>query len=178
MAIIDHLHVADLFHRGATATTTKEKGDALEKAICYVFSRVPGMLIKKTNRRNAFDTEEIDIAFFNDREPTGLPFVPWIVLVECKNWQLPVGSESISWFDRKISDRGLEFGILVAANGITGEPGKLTDAHFIIAGALSKGRRIIVITRDEILKLRDSADLVLMIKEKLCELVVAGTITS
>lgn len=63
MAIIDHLHVADLFHRGATATTTKEKWDALEKAICYVFSRVPGMLIKKTNRRNAFDTEEIDIAF-------------------------------------------------------------------------------------------------------------------
>lgn len=176
MATIDHLHVADLFHRGATATTTKEKGDALEQLICYVFSTVPGILIKKTNRRNAFDTEEIDIAFFNEREPGGLPFVPWIILVECKNWQSPVGSESISWFDRKISDRGMEFGILVAANGITGDASKLTDAHFIIAGALSKGRRIIVITRDELLRLRDSAELVHMIKEKLCELAVAGTI--
>lgn len=102
--------------------------------------------------------------------------MPWIILVECKNWEAPVGSEHVSWFDTKIRNRGLEFGILVAANGITGDPSRLTDAHSIIARALQEGRRMLVITRDELLRLRDSSELVLVIKEKLCELAVSGTI--
>lgn len=39
MATIDHTHVAALLHRGATAATTKEKGDALERLICYILAR-------------------------------------------------------------------------------------------------------------------------------------------
>lgn len=176
MTAIDQTRVAALFHSGATASTTKAKGDALEELICYVFGTVPGISVTRRNQRNAFDTEEIDVAFFNEQIPTGLPFLPWIILVECKNWQSPVGSEHVSWFDTKIRNRGVEFGILIAANGITGDPALLTDAHLTIARALQERRRMIVITQDELVRLTDSSQLVHIIKEKLCELAVRGTI--
>lgn len=174
MTTIDPSQVAAFFARGDAASTTKEKGDALEELICYVFSTVPGISITRRNQRNVFDTEEIDVAFFNEQVPNGLPFLPWIFLVECKNWSKPVGSEHINWFDTKMRNRGVGFGILVAANGITGNPAMLTDGHLTVARALQDGRKLIVITRDELLRFTDSSQLVHMIKEKLCDLVVSG----
>ena len=73
-------------------------------------------------------------------------------------------------------NRGVEFGILIAANGITGNPALLTDAHSIIATALKERRRLIVITMEEVKSLVDSSQLVHLIKEKLCDLAVRGTI--
>src|SRR5262245_17113703 len=176
MDAVDQTYITMLLSRGAAAQTTKEKGDILEEIICYVFQRIPGITVTRRNERNAFDTEEIDIAFFNEQEPGGLPFLPWIILVECKNWSNPVGSEHVSWFDTKMRNRGVEFGILIAANGITGNPAFLTDAHSIIATALKERRRLIVITIEEIRSLIDSSHLVHLIKEKLCDLAVRGTI--
>jgi hypothetical protein len=146
MGTIDQRHIEMLLSRGASAQTTKEKGDMLEDLICYLFERIPGIAVSKRNKRNVFDTEEIDVAFFNDRVPGGLPFLPWIILVECKNWSSPVGSDHVSWFYTKICSRGAEFGILFATNGITGNPALLTDAHSIIATALRERRHLIVIT--------------------------------
>jgi hypothetical protein len=48
-------------------------------------------------------------------------FPPWI-LVECKNWSTKVDSMNINWFDHKLQSRGLSLGILIAAQGITGDP--------------------------------------------------------
>jgi hypothetical protein len=176
MNVINQAHIAMLLRRGAAARTTKEKGDALEELICYLFQTIPGITVTRRNERNAFDTEEIDVAFFNEQTPCGLPFLPWIILVECKNWLSPVGSEHVSWFDTKMRNRGVEFGILFAANGITGNPALLTDAHSTIANALRERRRLIVITVDEVKCLVDSSQLVHLMKEKLCDLAVRGTI--
>ena len=176
MGTIDQTYIEMLLSRGAAAQTTKEKGDVLEELICYLFERIPGITITRRNKRNAFNTEEIDIAFFNEQARGGLPFLPWIILVECKNWSSPVGSEHVSWFDTKMRNRGVGFGILFAANGITGNPILLTDAHSIIATALRERRQLIVITLEEIKSLTDSSQLVHLIKEKLCDLAVRGTI--
>lgn len=73
-------------------------------------------------------------------------------------------------------NRGAEFGILVAVYGVTGDPLKLTAAHNTIATSLREGRRLIIITSDEIKLLRDSSTLILLIKEKICELIVSGTV--
>jgi hypothetical protein len=153
------------------ATTYHHKGKALEDLICFLFETVPGITTRR-NKKNVFETEEIDVFLWNEFFPDGLPspaFKPYI-LVECKNWSAKVGSNDVSWFDTKLENRGLSMGILIATQGITGDPQRLTDAHFIIAKVLSKQRRILVITREDIENLTCASDLVRLLKEKLSDL--------
>jgi hypothetical protein len=152
------------------------KGKALEDMVCYLFSQVPGVAITRRNILNAFDTEEIDVALWNDGHVTGFYFLQNLILVECKNWSKPVGSEEVNWFDTKLRSRGLDFGILVATNGITGIAADKNRAHEIISRALGERRRLLVLTTNELLATPDTDALVLLIKEKLCDLAVMGTI--
>lgn len=161
---------------GEQAKTTVEKGRALEDLVCYLFEQVPGVNIGKRNTLNTFKSEEIDVAFWNRMDVNGFYFLPNIILVECKNWSQPVGSEEVNWFDSKLKRRGQTFGILIAANGITGNSQKIEAAHEIIRVALSEGRQLIVITKTEIENLQFTEELVQLIQEKLCELVVSGTL--
>jgi Restriction endonuclease len=148
----------------------------LEDLICDLFERVPGITLTKRNALNVFSSEEVDVAFWNRQDADGFYFLPHIILVECKNWSRPVGSEEVNWFDSKIGRRGQPFGILVAANGITGEANEVSAAHEIVRAALAGGRRLVVITRSEIEGLRTTDQLVRLVQEKLCELVVSGTL--
>ncbi|MBU7440913.1 restriction endonuclease [Paraburkholderia fungorum] len=176
MAAIDQPTVQAFFEAGDNGTTTAAKGRALEDLICYLFSQVPGVSITRRNEMNAFETEEIDVALWNDAHNDGFFFLPNIILIECKNWSAAVGSIEVNWFDSKLRNRGLDFGILVAANGVTGNPEQVSAAHYTIAAALKEGRRLIVFTKEEILAFSEAAELVLSVKEKLCDLAVKGTI--
>lgn len=158
------------------ASTPREKGKVLEDFICYVFEKIPGITVSRRNQLNAFLTEEIDIAFWNEQKPNGFHFLHNIILVECKNWSNSVGTSEVSYFIQKVQNRGLPYGILIAANGITGSSVEVNRAHQEISLALSKGLSIIVITLDEIMRLETTNDLIQIFKEKLCELVVSGTI--
>ncbi len=153
------------------ATTHYHKGKTLEDLICFLFEAIPGITAKR-NKKSIFETEEIDIFLWNNFSPGGLPspaFPSWI-LIECKNWSQKVSSSEVSWFDTKLRDRGLQLGILIATQGITGDPQRLTDAHFIVAKALSEQRKIIVITRDDIECLASGSDLVGLLIDKLSNL--------
>ncbi len=176
MAAIDQATIAAHLAAAADGETNAERGRAYEDLICYVFSQVPGVAITRRNEMNAFDTEEIDVAVWNDGHADGLFFLSNIILIECKNWSSAVGSAEVNWFDTKLRNRGLDFGVLVATNGITGNGSDLTNAHHIIATALRERRRLVVIRGEELTGLTDSADLVKLIKEKLCDLAVKGTI--
>ncbi|MFC6039556.1 restriction endonuclease [Paenisporosarcina macmurdoensis] len=151
-----------------------EKGKIFEDLSCYIFEKVPGISITMRNAMNTFDTEEIDVALWNNRIRKGLHFLPYIILVECKNWSSAVSSIEVNWFASKLEDRGLDFGILIAANGITGNNDEINRAHFIVARHLAAGRRIIIIKRTEIEQLQNTDQFVLLIQTKLCELAVAG----
>jgi hypothetical protein len=159
-----------------SAPNMSEQGHALENLVCYLFERLPGISVTRRNRSNAFATEEIDVAFWNEKHRLGLYFLPEIILVECKNWSSPVTSMEVSWFKEKIISRGLTFGILVATRGITGDPSQHTAAHSIVAGALRDQRRLVIITGEELARISDTRDLITLLKEKLCELAVSGTI--
>ena len=113
-------------NNGDKATTNIAKGQALENLICYIIEKVPGILVTKRNELNAFNTEEIDIAYWNDKHPDGFYFLPHVFLAECKNWSNPVGSQEVSYFTSRLSNRGLDYGILIATNGITGNPQELS----------------------------------------------------
>ena len=55
--------------KGRNGVTTADQGRALEDLICYVFAQVPGVSITRRNKMNAFHTEEIDVALWNDGSP-------------------------------------------------------------------------------------------------------------
>ena len=176
MPVIDRAIVQAHLDQGRNRQTTAQQGRALEDLICYVLGCVPGIAITHRNEMNVFQTEEIDVAVWNDALGDGLFFLPNIVLVECKNWSARVGSAELSWFDAKLRTRGLTFGILVTTLGITGQAADLTAAHAVIAAALRDGRRLIVISTDELLAVGSAEALVHLIKLKLCDLAVKGTI--
>lgn len=176
MAEIEQDIVQAFLDAGAAAATRAEQGRALEDLICYVFGLVPGIAITKWNEMNAFNTEEIDVALWNDGHPEGLFFLPNIILVEAKNWSQAVGSGEVNWFDSKLRNRGLDFGVLIATNGITGDAQDLTAAHTVVAAALREGRKLVVLRTNEVSALADTEQLVHLIKEKLCELAVRGAI--
>jgi len=161
--------------RISTAVGANNKGRALEDFICFLFPLVPGVEIAERNALNAFDTEELDVALWNARHPRGLYFLPHLLLVECKNWSHPCGSQEVAYFVNRLRQRGCDHGILVATIGITGIPEDLTRAHFEVATALTAGIRILVTTLADIEGLTTSDDLVTLFKKKLCQLVVSGT---
>ncbi|SCX31674.1 restriction endonuclease [Agrobacterium rosae] len=175
VAINSHV-VQGFFDAGKNAATTTDQGRALEDLVAYLFGLVPGVSITRRNVMNVFDTEEIDVAFWNEKNPSGLPFLPDIILVECKNWSSRVGSGEVNWFDTKLRNRGMEFGILVATRGITGHAADLNAAHKIVSDALKEKRRLIVISAPEILAMSDTDQMITLIKQKLCDLAVMGAL--
>ena len=177
MAVLSKRKIERLLETGHNGNNTSTQGRALEDLVCYLFNRVPGISVTHRNKLNTFRTEEIDVAFWNEKLTRAFDFLPNVLLVEAKNWSHPVGSNEVAWFDRKLQDRGLDVGILVALRGITGNAEGHTAAHQIIAGSLREFRRILLVTGDDITGLRDTKQLVVLLKTRLCELAVTGTVS-
>jgi hypothetical protein len=161
--------------RVSNAVGSNDKGRALEDFICFLFPLVPGVEIAQRNVLNAFATEEVDVALWNDRHPDGFYFLPHILLVEAKNWSHPCGSQEVSYFVNRLRQRGCDYGILFAANGVTGAPADLTGAHFEIATALAAGIRVLVVTPADVEQATSTNQIVNLMKQRLCQLVVSGT---
>jgi hypothetical protein len=155
--------------------TVNEKGKALEDFICFLFPQIPGVEIAQRNALNAFHTEEVDVALWNARHDRGLYFLPHLLLLEAKNWSNPCGSQEVAYFVQRLRHRGCDHGILLAKGGITGVAEDLTQAHFEIATALGNGIRVLVLAPVEVLGLANTDELVSLLKQKLCQLVVSGT---
>ena len=176
MPIYSRKKILQLLEAADAATTTDEKGKQFEVLIEYVFAKIPGLSLPQRDLLNRFESEEIDVAFFNDQHAKGLKFFDANLLIECKNWSGTVGSKEVGTFISKVRNRGLDFGILVAANGITGSAEDGRQAHHQVALALKDRIQIIVITRAEIEGLRTTDELVTMIKTKVCQLIASGTV--
>lgn len=166
--------IKEMFDTGENAQSKQEKGKILEDLACYLFELIPGIAIVKRNAMNQYDTEEVDVSVWNDKSQDGLHFLNNLFLVECKNWSKSVTSIEVNWFATKVEDRGLDFGILLATNGITKEENEIKRAQSILTGYLRKHIQIIVLTKEDILDLCSTNDMILLIKDKICELVVNG----
>lgn len=167
--------IKKFIREGDEAQTSAAKGAAWESLVALLVELIPGIKVTHRNVLNVTQSEEIDIAVWNEGAPRGLKGLPLIIFIEVKNWSAPVDAQHIMVFNQKLLGRGLSFGILVAAGGITGDPVALTAAHAIPEHALQQGRQIVVITRHEIEALKSAEDLVVLIKKKVCALVASGT---
>jgi hypothetical protein len=142
---------------------------------CHLLIGIPGVKITARNEKNTFATEEIDVACKNENDPAGLGAVADFFIVECKGWTDAVGSEQVSWFLTKVRHRGVRFGILIAANGITGEPEHLSRANFLVGVEMAMfGIKMVIVTREEIEKLASGEDLAKLIIQKVCTLHASG----
>jgi hypothetical protein len=167
--------IKKLLRSADTATTADAKGAAFEDLICYLIGKIAGITHIERNPFNAAGSEELDVVVWNEKHPVGLSSLNNIIPIECKNCIKPVSSREVDWFISKIRRPSLDFGVMVAAEGVTGNPDKLTGAHDIVAGAIQEGIRVIVLTRADIASLTTSEQLVKMIQVKICKLVIKRT---
>lgn len=166
MPDIDHTAISARLAAGDLGNTA-EKGAALEAVVAETFCQLDGVGVIKRNIIDNAGSLEIDILLYNQRHPIGLPFLPNHLIIECKNWQAAVNSATLTVFTGKLHKFRVDFGILVAANGITGDPNDRTAAHAHLRSVYDRdGRIVIVVTRAELEALRTTEDLGSLIREK------------
>ena len=168
MARYSNRKIVRAFAASEVARTTIQRGRILEDLMAYLFSRCPGVRHYRNNAFNSTGSSEIDVCFWNSRYDRSIDFLPQIIVVECKNTRGRVGSSDIRIFRDKLRDMGLDHGILIAANGITGDARSLRAAHDVIRTAFLTDRvRLIVLTRSELEALRHTGGLVLLLQNKI-----------
>ncbi|MGV9972857.1 restriction endonuclease [Nocardia beijingensis] len=177
MADLNSAVVAQYLGQAANpANSTHARGRAYEDALAYIFESVPGCQVQR-NSLNRFHSEEIDIAVMNFKPENGLRALPEIFLIECKNWREPVDSATVSTFATKLRHRSCKLGILIAANGVTGNPYEKTAAYQAASNALQEKIRILLLTTDDLCSVRSHQDVVNLIHRRLLDLIAAGTFT-
>jgi hypothetical protein len=169
--------IRDFLDRSDGAASPDEKGDILEQLTRYVFEQIPGVTFHGKNILDGKRAHELDVVFWNNQPKSDLWFIDAIVIVECKNTAHPVGSQQVGWFVRKLQDRGAAHGILVALDGITGNDVAGNSARSEVVSALVRDKiRVMVVTREELLALGTTNDLVNLLQQKLLQLTLQGTV--
>lgn len=173
MGRFSHLQIARRLAEGDAAATTEEKGAALEDVVIQSFCKVRGVGFLRRDQNNNPGSSEIDILLYNQRHALGLPFLSDYLMFECKNWAAPVDSATVDGFVAKVRAARLDLGVLVAANGITGDPQQRTAANDIIRRAFDRDNiKVIVITRAEIENFRAVGDVVGLMRLKFGDLIM------
>lgn len=155
-----------------TAQTNDEKGRSLEDLIQYLMERIPGIEVR--GRDIQCDIEEIDLVLWNDRIDSFFKAWEDIILIECKNWSKKVGASEVEWFIHKLRRRGITNGILIAAEGITGDARRAAGA--IITEALREKIRVIVIDKSDLGSINNLENFRNMIKTKYCNIFIGKLI--
>ncbi|MHB8659317.1 MAG: restriction endonuclease [Solirubrobacteraceae bacterium] len=171
---IDKKTVARLLTDAANAPNTDAQGKAYETLAAYLFSNIPGCTAER-NIFNLFETEQVDVAVGNERREDGLPLLPAVLLVECKDWAQAVDSKTVGYFMNILAGRSVEVGILIAANGTTGGA-DMKNANALGLAAAPRGIKVLVITTADILSLSSTADLVKLLNSRYLRAVASGTL--
>jgi hypothetical protein len=159
----------------AVSSANKSKGKVLEQFLMWLIPHISGLRVMKANSFSFGRASEIDLTVWNEQHEAGFRSFSPPILVECKNWEKPVGAADVAWFDWKLRLGGATHGLLVAANGITGNREEKNAAHQIIQHARSDGRTIVIMTLDELAGLLTSLDLRELIIDKVCDIAAAAT---
>ena len=131
------------------ATTPDEKKRSLEDFASDFVRMVRGLKELARDERSA--AEEVDFVVKNIWKPA------WgeTLLIECKNWTEPVGSQEINTIRANVTLYDAKTCVLFARKGITGS--ELSDAREKIRDYMKEGIHVVVLTLDD-LKAVDSAE--------------------
>lgn len=138
-----------ILERIKKAITTDEKKKSLEDLAEVIINQIDDLKVIDRNLRSS--AEEIDLLIGNESKEMFWVRLGSPILLECKNWKIPVGSKEIRDFAGKIESAGVTTGILIAPNGITGDEYK--DARSLIRENRIKGKHIIVIENEDLIEI-------------------------
>lgn len=118
---IDREKLRNLLFNTESARTNDEKKKTLEELASYLFSSIYGIEIADKNMRAR--TSEIDLLLEKtnniiDSHPLFKQFSYYIV-VECKNWESPVGSDEIRDIEGVLRSRNINCCFFISKKGFT-----------------------------------------------------------
>jgi hypothetical protein len=151
----------------AAEANPERKGRLLEEMIAGLFGSVPGLALDGEDVVNAFQSEEVDLIFWNEQHDLGFRFLDCPLIVECKGWSHPVAGREVRYFATELKDKGRRNGVFVALNGITGDEQNLTAAFFHVAAAMIEGVQVLVLDGEELARLTHAEDLIPIFRRKL-----------
>lgn len=155
----------------APALSTTDHGSRLEQLALWLFPHLPGLTCYGTNVFSTNGAQEVDVPMFNDYGERGsMPAFGSKLFIECKNYQGSVGGTEIAWFDHKLIQGNCSSGILLAANGVTGDLQSRTFGQGVVATALLSQRNILVVTLDDLAPIASTTDLRDLLCRRLMEI--------
>jgi hypothetical protein len=115
------------------ASTNDEKKKSLEGLVRFLIERNDYLRVKYTDVRTA--SSEIDLVVENRGRSRHTMFDEFgrHFLIECKNWNQPVGAKEVRDFVGKLLKTKIRLGILATRQGVTGSGGgedALREIHF------------------------------------------------
>lgn len=150
------------------AGNTAQKGVALEQAVNLTLGLFSGITLIHRNAVDMAGSCEIDLILSNNQHPDGLPFLPFYLVIECKNWRAPVDTATVRAFTSKLRLMRMKFGLLVAASGITGDAADRTNCHAHIRDEFNRDELILlVVSRAELEALTSTEEFGALLKLKL-----------
>ena len=167
--ILDPTWIADELKAISASTRPEVKGPRLEALIRAIFLSVPGLDLEDQDVESSYGTEEIDLYFWNDREREGLHFMDCPLLVECKAWSRPASGRDLRYFATVLKDKGRSSGVFVALQGLAGNPATKSAGFFHVATAMAAGQTVLLITGNDIAKLKSGTDLVRLLRRRLTD---------
>lgn len=177
MARYSKAKIAKLLRESDNAPTADAKGAELEELVTYIFTKVAHVTIYGANILDGFRAHELDVSFINDTRYSDLYFLGSAIITECKSTAHPVSSAQVGWFVRKLQDRPVDVGILIALSGITGAADGMSNAHSEIMTAVVRDKlNILVLKREDLLALQTTDDLVRILREKMMRLTMYRTV--
>ncbi|WP_133053916.1 restriction endonuclease [Niastella yeongjuensis] len=165
------LLIQDFLRRSDKASNPDAKGKIFEDLVVYLMKKLRGIRVEERNVLDNTNAQELDIVFRNLRHISPFDFLDPYIITECKNEAVPLSSAKCREFVAKLRSRGANSGILVASNGIAGQKKRYKYANSVIIDALTADKiKLIVIDRNEILKLNSTRDWVKLITDKFLDL--------
>lgn len=156
----------EVLERTKNATTNDEKKKSLEDLAEIIVKQIDGLEVLDRNLRSS--AEEIDLLVGNESKEIFWVRLGSPILLECKNWAVPVGSKEIRDFAGKMESTSVTTGILVTPSGVTGD--EFRDARLKIRENRQKGRHIVVIENEDLLEIANGIHPSDKIREKYYEI--------
>lgn len=172
---IESAKIVEFLERGTIAATHDARGKVFEQLACYLFEQVPGCFAEQ-NQTNPLGAGQVDVLVGNNGDPSGLPHLPPAFVVECKDWSEPMDSVALGYFCFLLESRKIELGIVLSSLGLTGSQSGIHAAHSIALSAATMGRRLVLLTRDDLLRLQTTEDFTAMLTRRYTRAALTGAL--
>lgn len=146
---IDLKKFEDALEAMDNADTTQERGDAFEELAGVLMEAMPFIRVRDQNVRTKTSELDLIVEYTGADKKKIFDKVSSDFLIECKHWSEPVGSDPVGNFIQKMDKLNIDFGIMFARNGVTGD--EQTDGYGQIRDAFIQSQKIVLVVDNEVI---------------------------